>query len=31
VDDKVREPLTDAAFFMISFVSGFIIIFGMIV
>jgi hypothetical protein len=26
-----REPLTDGAFFMVSFVSGFIIFFGMIV
>jgi hypothetical protein len=26
-----REPLTDGAFFLISFVSGFIIFFGMIV
>jgi hypothetical protein len=26
-----REPLTNGAFFMISFVSGFIIFFGMIV
>lgn len=26
-----HEPLTDGAFFMISFVSGFIIFFGMIV
>jgi hypothetical protein len=26
-----REPLSDRAFFMISFVSGFIIFFGMIV
>jgi len=28
---QTREPLTDRAFFMVSFVSGFIIFFGMIV
>jgi hypothetical protein len=30
-DEHVRTPLSDAAFFLASFVSGFIIFFGMIV
>jgi hypothetical protein len=31
IEVPMREPLSDRAFFMISFVSGFIIFFGMIV
>jgi hypothetical protein len=31
IEVQTREPLTNKAFFMISFVSGFIIFFGMIV
>jgi hypothetical protein len=29
--EEVREPLTNGAFFLLSFVSGFIIFFGMII
>jgi hypothetical protein len=29
--EEAREPLTDGAFFLLSFVSGFIIFFGMII
>jgi hypothetical protein len=31
LDAPTREPLTNTAFFMVSFVSGFIIFFGMII
>jgi hypothetical protein len=31
IEAPTREPLTDGAFFLISFVSGLIIFFGMIV
>jgi hypothetical protein len=31
IEVQTREPLTDGMFFLLSFVSGFIIFFGMIV
>jgi hypothetical protein len=31
IEAPTREPLTDGMFFLLSFVSGFIIFFGMIV